>query len=177
MAFRGYTCPLWPCYSICATMRASATTALVVDNIVHQSIYSTETLSAQTDVSTPYDYAYPIQIRWKDSDFAAKTSSSITPTETSSSPTGETLKRNKKLSAGAIAGIAVAVSLLALAGLLLGLRWSRKKRKANAVAAAVAIDTLGREYAKAEMDGDGIPARELATNEVYELGTHKVVKR
>jgi hypothetical protein len=120
IAFRGYKCPLWPCYSICATLRVSATTALVVDNIIHQSIYSTETLQAQTGATTPYEYAYPIQIRWKDSDFAAKTSSGTTSTETSSGSTSGTSKR-KKLSTGAIAAIAVMMGLLALAGLLLGL--------------------------------------------------------
>src|ERR1700744_483911 len=122
MAFRGYTCPLWPCYSICETLRLSATTALVVDNIIHQSIYSTETLSAPTGATTLSDYAYPIQIRWKDSDFAAKTSSGTTPVETISGTSN-----SKKLSTGAIAAIAaIAVIMGLLAGLLLGLWWSRK---------------------------------------------------
>ncbi|KAN0096046.1 hypothetical protein V8E51_014851 [Hyaloscypha variabilis] len=169
----GYTCPLWPCYSICATLRTSATTALVVDNIVHQSIYSTETLPAPTGTYTPYDYAYPIQIRWKDSDFAAKTSSGATSAETSSGPTSGASKREKKLSTGAIAAIAVLMGLLA--GLLLGLWWSRKKRKANS--GTVAVDAKVTEFAKAEMDGGGVPARELDNNQIYELGTHTAIRR
>jgi hypothetical protein len=150
-----------------------ATTALVVDNIIHQSIYSTETLSAQT--GTPlYDYAYPIQIRWKDSDFAAQTSSSTTPSS-GTTPTEKTIatSKSKKLSTGAIAAIAVILGLLA--GLLVGLWWSRKKRKANSL--AVATDAKVTERAKAEMDGSGISARELDSNQIYELGTHTAIRR
>ena len=156
---------MWPCFSICATLQASATTALVVDNIVHQSIYSTEILPAQTGASTPYDYAYPIQIRWKDSDFAAKTSSSITPVETSSDSTSRT--GGKKLSTGVIAAIAVVVGLLALTILLLVLWWLRKKR--NATSGSVNTDTTLAEGTKAEMEGSGMLARELDANQVYEL--------
>ncbi|KAK0125484.1 hypothetical protein ONS96_009321 [Cadophora gregata f. sp. sojae] len=168
----GYTCPMWPCFSICATLRASATTALVVDNIVHQSIYSTETLSAQTGVSTAYDYAYPIQIRWKDSDFAVQTSSSALPAGTSSgfkSGIG-----NKKLSTGTIAAIAVVVAVLALASLILAVWWFRKRGKAKAGPVATEINVAVGE--KPEMDGSGMAARELDTNHpVYELETRKAV--
>lgn len=164
---------MWPCYSICATFRTSATTALVVDNIVHQSIYSTEILPAQTSAGAPLEYAYPIQIRWKDSDFATKTSPVTTPIETSSGSTSQAGSKN--LSTGAIAAIAVVVPLIVMAGLILGLWWLRKKRKENsgstATAATLAVGT------KPEMDGSGMSARELdaTRNPVYELQTQRAV--
>ncbi|PVH89588.1 hypothetical protein DL98DRAFT_579376 [Cadophora sp. DSE1049] len=165
----GYICPMWPCFSICATLRVSATTALVVDNIVHQSRYSTETLPVQTRVSAPYDYAYPIRIRWKDSDFAAKTNSGTTPTETSSGSTRQTGRW--QLSTGTIAAMAVVAALLALVSLILGLWWLRKKRKANL--GSVATEGTLAVGAKGEMDGSGMPSGELDTNQnqIYELET------
>ena len=171
--FSGYTCPIWPCYSICATFRTSATTALVVDNIVHQSIYSTEILPAQTSAGAPLEYAYPIQIRWKDSDFATNTSPVTTPTETSSDSTSQ--PGSKNLSTGAIAAIAIVVPLTVLAGLTLVLWWLRKKRKVNSESAATeATLAVG---SKPEMDGRGMSARELdaTRNPVYELQSQRAI--
>ncbi|ORY06214.1 hypothetical protein BCR34DRAFT_590650 [Clohesyomyces aquaticus] len=123
----------------------------------------------------PYEYAYPIQIRWKDADFVLKTSGRSTPTVTSaglSPPSGTLTPKTTKPSTGAIAGIAVSIGLVAIGVALLCLWWFRKKRRANSRAMTTVTDSDVRQYAKAEMDGSGMSARELGGNQIYELTTH-----
>lgn len=156
LAISGYSCPLWSGYAICETARTAATSALVVDNISFQHVYSTEVLPSPTDEGVPYDYAYPLQIRWKDSDFAntsksntstlARSTSNATSTyatstqpastrpmsteqiliQPTSPPTGSS--SSNTLAAGAIAGIAVGLSVLAVASIGVLLIWIRTRR-------------------------------------------------
>jgi hypothetical protein len=165
---------LWSGYAICETIRTSATTALVVDNISLQSIYSTETLPSPTDSNTPYDYAYPLQIRWDDSDFAktntilsASTSSTIL--STSALPTSSSTKSpssNHSLATGTIAAITVGVGVLVIVSLLVLAIWGRRKRvhKPQAILAMSELNAEGGEPGEPSELGTSKRVAEVSNN-------------
>ncbi|MCJ1281617.1 hypothetical protein MMC26_000937 [Xylographa opegraphella] len=109
------------------------TAAYAMDNIFDQS-----TLSAENAASYSWA-AYPLQIRWKDSDFPT-TTGSTTPTSgtavpgsvpatssPSSLPTASGPSSSQGLSRGAIAAIAVVVSIVVLA-VIAFLFWCLRRR-------------------------------------------------
>jgi hypothetical protein len=107
----------------------------LVDNIYSQNIVATETLASRTSAATvAYDYAYPIQIRWKDSDFAANPAAGSVGSSPSSpipTPTPTPTPKSAGLSTGAIAAISVVLGLLALVGLGYVVYCIRKRRRAG----------------------------------------------
>ncbi|KAK6544744.1 hypothetical protein TWF694_001430 [Orbilia ellipsospora] len=129
----GYTCPLWSNFQICETTRTASTTVLVVENISIQKIISTATLPEGTSI---YDYAYPLQIRWKDSDFAVSTGlTSTIPTETgpTAGPSSQSPAKSggghSGLSTGAIVAIAVVLGVVAILGIVAFLWWRRAQKR------------------------------------------------
>jgi len=104
-----------------------------LDNIYSQNIVSTVELSSRpaSGVTVTYDYAYPIQIRWKDGEVV---SNSVVSGPASSSPTQTAVstashKSSSALSTGAIAAIAVVLGLLTVIGLGFVVLWIRKRRR------------------------------------------------
>jgi hypothetical protein len=167
---RGYICPLWSDYSICVTARTSATTALVVDNISFQRIYSTENIPAPTNLaSIPYDYAYPLQIRWKDSDFGQQPGNSSSVAQPSSAVTSRPASK-ESLSPGTIAGIVVGIVLFCMICLGGFVWWMRRRNSVNAHGQAQSASTNYHE--KPELEGEGVAsAKQNSQVQNHELGT------
>ncbi len=137
---------MWSGYEICETIRQAATTGIVVNHITSQVVLSTETLAARPSGEfIYYEYAYPLQIRWKDSDWAtvltagtsgtppATSTSSEHPTATSagaggtSSAPGETPAGG--LSTGGAVAIAVVVSVIGTAIAVVAFLWVCRRRR------------------------------------------------
>lgn len=124
----GYICPGWQSqtgggivYDGCNSGLSTGTQVVtVMDNIYDQSSLSQYTYT-WTGVTTWWQIAWPIQIRWKESDFSLTTNSGgPLATATSNLPSGATGSTTtpvaatpSQLSGGAIAGIAVAAILAA----------------------------------------------------------------
>ena len=138
----GYACPLWSGVEICETLRRAATTGVVVGHGASQVVLSTETLPAQTQATVWYEYAYPLQIRWKDSDWAtvltAGTSGTMPAIATSSSTTtgagGAGDAPAGGLSTGGAVAIAVAVSVIGTVAAVVAILWARRRRRRRRVA-------------------------------------------
>jgi hypothetical protein len=118
-------------------------------------------ITVPPDPAAIYQYAYPLQIRWKEGDFfSVSTPTSTTPnTQTPISPTtSTTVVSNKGLSTGVITGIAVAIGIVILAAIGVLVCWLRGKRKAGrSLAADATRDEPDRENrAKAELDASGV---------------------
>jgi hypothetical protein len=131
-------------------MRSKPTTVLVVENISVQKIISTETLSEGSPI---YDYAYPLQIRWKDSDFSPSSSSASnvpTPTTLPAAPSGSpagNIGDKGRLPTGAIVAIAVVLGVAVTAAIVAFIFWKlarqrRQRRSQHSELPAVVITEL-----------------------------------
>jgi len=111
-----------------------STTAFAADNIFDQNILSVES------VQSVYWAAYPLQIRWKDSDFTttptstaslSSTAAPVTSVPTGSSPSSSSQSSNSStshgLSSGVVAAIAVSISIVGLA-IIAFFWWCLRKR-------------------------------------------------
>jgi hypothetical protein len=123
-------------------------------------LYDQKTLSKQiipADTRTPYQYAYPLQIRWKDGDLVAHTTTSVIATLTASpsrTATKEPPAAGQGPSMGVIVAIAVVVGAVALVMIIAVLIWWLKKARHSIPERSI----LGRSYlewTKAELGGAG----------------------
>jgi len=152
-----YLCPLWSGFSICESALSTSTTATAMD------LYDQTPLSIITvppDPTAPYQYAYPLQIRWKEGDFSAVSTPTSTipntPTQTPATPSATVVLKNG-LSTGAIVGIAVVAGIVVLAAIGVLVWWLRGKRTVGRSRAADATrDEQDRQnWEKAELDAGG----------------------
>lgn len=154
---RKYLCPLWSGFSICESALSTSTTATAMD------LYDQTPLSIITippDPAATYQYAYPLQIRWKEGDFSSVGTSTFsipnTQTPTPATPSA-TVVPKKGLSTGAVTGIAAAVGIVVLAATVVLVWWLRGKRKAgrSLVADATRGEQDRNNWDKAELDAGG----------------------
>jgi hypothetical protein len=93
-----------------------------------------------------YQYAYPLQIRWKDED---RVSHPATPTPTPTPTQSPPATTKQGISTGAIVAIAVVVGVVALAVLAVLVWWLKQKRKRAPSTSA----QNHSEWDKPELDG------------------------
>ncbi|KAH0547702.1 hypothetical protein FGG08_000191 [Glutinoglossum americanum] len=167
----------------CHSALTAATTAYLMDNLHDQ-----RTLGIETDsLVNMWHVAYPLQIRWKESDlsaFAAATatatgntaSSTKSPMSSIESPAAASASSSSDLphglSTGAAAGIGVGVAVGVIA-MALALGWWIFRRRRNTQAIRPTGQAEEAVYTKPEMDGAGAaragrPVAELSASPAAE---------
>lgn len=119
----------------------------MLDSIFDQSIISTRTLSAQTEGF--WQVAYPIQIRWKTSDWESKTTSGLS--TTSSGTSGSASSTSSKLSTGSTVGIIT--GSISASATYLGLAFKVYKWKQSKKKPIEEVGLIGMTSAKSERRG------------------------